>query len=106
MRWMAVFAMAGLVTFGTRLSFIALLGRADVPPMVTRALRLGAPGGAVRHHLPDCILPRGRAEPLPVQPRLVAGLVASAVALWTRSVLATIAAGMAALWALQALLQR
>jgi branched-subunit amino acid transport protein len=104
MSWLPALAVAGLVTFATRLSFIALLGRVEVPPLLTRALRfvpaavlsaIIVPELAVRDGVPD--LSAGN-------PRLLAGLLAAAVAWRTRSVVVTIAAGMAALWALQALL--
>jgi branched-subunit amino acid transport protein len=106
MTWFVVFAAAGLLTFATRLSFIALLGRAEVPPIVTRALRLVPPAVLSAIIFPQLVVREGVPSVSPSNLLLVAGVVASCVAVWTRSVLATIVAGMAALWSLQALLHR
>ena len=104
MSWMPVLALAGLITFATRLSFIALLGHARMPPLLARALRLVPPAVLSAIILPELVLRDGVLDLSPRNPRLGAGLVAAAVALATRSVLLTIAVGLGALWGLQALL--
>lgn len=104
MSWLPVLALAGLVTFATRLSFIALLGRVETPPLLTRALRYVAPAVLSAIVFQELLLRDGRLHLAPGNPRLVAGVLAALVAWRTRSVLLTIAAGMCALWALQAVL--
>ena len=106
MSWMLTFAVAGLLTFLTRLSFIALLGRVETPPLLARALRLVPPAVLSAIILPELLVRQGRIDLSTSNLRLPAGLLATAVALKTRSVFATIAAGMAALWLLQLLLGR
>jgi branched-subunit amino acid transport protein len=101
--WLPALALAGLVTFVTRLSFIALLGRVRTPPMLARALRLVPPAVLSAIILPELVVRSGAPDLSPGNPRLAAGLVAAGVALLTRNVLLTIAAGMGALWGLQAL---
>lgn len=103
MSWLPVLVVAGLVTFAIRLSFIALLGRVQTPPLLARALRLVPPAVLSAIILPELVLRSGAPDLSPGNLRLVAGLVATGVALLTRSVLLTIAVGMGALWALQAL---
>jgi branched-subunit amino acid transport protein len=100
---MPVLALAGLITFATRLSFIALLGHARMPPLLARALRLVPPAVLSAIILPELVLRDGAPDLSLGNLRLAAGLVAAAVALASRSVLLTIAAGMGSLWALQAL---
>jgi branched-subunit amino acid transport protein len=51
--------------------------------------------------VPMVVMPSGAIEPL--SPRVVAALVAAAVAFRTRNTLATLAAGMLALWIIQAI---
>ena len=103
MSWMPALALAGLVTFATRLSFIALLGHARTPPLLARALRLVPPAVLSAIILPELVLRNGAPDLSPDNLRLVAGVVAAAVALAARNVLLTIAAGMGTLWTLQAL---
>ncbi|HEX9288451.1 MAG TPA: AzlD domain-containing protein [Anaeromyxobacteraceae bacterium] len=104
MSWLPVLALAGLATFATRLSFIALLGRIETPPLLVRALRFVPPAVLSAIIFPELILRNGAPDLSLHNHRLLAGLAAAGVALSTRNVLATIAAGMVALWALQALL--
>jgi branched-subunit amino acid transport protein len=99
--WLPWLALAGLLTFATRLSFIALLGRGEAPPLLRRALRLVPPAVLSAIVFPELLVRGGRIDPTLGNHRLLAGLVAVGVALWTRNVLATIAAGMVALWVLQ-----
>ena len=104
MSWLPVLAVAGLVTFAIRLSFIALLGRLEPSLAVTRALRFVPPAVLSAIILPELLVRDGAVALEPGNLRLLAGAVAALVAWWTRSVVLTIAAGMAALWTLQALL--
>lgn len=103
MSWLPALAVAGIVTFATRLSFIALLGRVDVPPWFKRALRYVPPAVLSAIVFTEILVRDGTAV-LSGNVRLLAGAAAAAVAWRTRNVLLTIAVGMAALWIAQALL--
>jgi branched-subunit amino acid transport protein len=91
----------GLLTFLTRLSFMALLERIKLPAAFQRALRL----------VPIAVLSAIIAQELgyqnntlalsPANPRLLAGMVATLVAYFTKNVIWTIVAGMATFWILQ-----
>jgi branched chain amino acid efflux pump len=103
MSWLPWLALGGLLTFLTRLSFIALLGRLETPPRLARALRFVPPAILSAVIVPELVLRQGAIALSPGNERLVAGLAAALVAWLTKNVLATIAVGMAVLWALQAL---
>jgi branched-subunit amino acid transport protein len=106
MSWLPVLAVAGLVTFATRLSFIALMGRFETPPVLARALRYVAPAVLSAIVFQE-LLVRDRTVQLSFgNVRLIAGVLAAGVAWRTRNVLLTIATGMCALWVLQAVLAR
>ncbi len=102
MSWLPWLALGGLLTFLTRLSFIALLVRLETPPRLARALRFVPPAILSAVIVPELVMRDGALALSPGNPRLVAGAAAIAVAALTRSVLGTIAAGMAVLWAMQA----
>jgi branched-subunit amino acid transport protein len=101
--WIPALAVAGLATFLTRVSFIALLGRVATPPLLARALRMVPPAVLSAIILPELLLRGGAADLSLANARLAAGALAAGVALVTRNVLLTIAAGMASLWILRAL---
>jgi branched-subunit amino acid transport protein len=103
MSWLPILAVAGLVTFLTRLSFIALLGRVEMPPLLGRALRFVPAAVLSAIIFPELVVHEGALDLSFSNPRLVAGLVAALLALRTRSVALTIFGGMAALWLVQAL---
>jgi branched-subunit amino acid transport protein len=104
MSWLPLFVAAGLVTFAIRLSFIALLGRVELPALLTRSLRFVPPAVLSAIILPELLVKDGALDLRPGNVRLIAGVVAAVVAWRTRNVVLTIAAGMAALWMGQALL--
>lgn len=97
-------AAAGLLTFLTRLSFIALLGNGDVPKVVVRALRYVPPAVLSAIVANEVLVRDGAVDVSGGNLRLLAAAVATGVALLTRNVFLTIGAGMGALWSLQALL--
>jgi len=99
--WLPALAVAGLLTFATRLSFIALLGRVETPPLLARALRFVPPAVLSAIVFPELLVRQGRIDASLQNFRLLAGLAALVVAWRSRSVLLTIAVGMAALWGLQ-----
>jgi branched-subunit amino acid transport protein len=95
--WLLFLGM-GLVTFATRLSAIALLGRVTLPPRVLRALRYVPIAVLSAIVVPALLAPHDMLDVPATAP--AGGLLAIAVAWRTRSIVWTIAAGMAALWAL------
>ena len=100
--WLTIIGM-GIVTYAIRLSLILLLGRVEVPPVVRQALRLVPPAVLSAIIFPELLRPGGGAFDLSLgNTRLLAGVLATLVAWRTKSVLLTIAVGMAALWILQA----
>jgi branched-subunit amino acid transport protein len=102
--WLAIIVI-GIGTFVLRASFIELGGRFALPSPVTRALRF-LPAAVLSAIILPALL-RGEAGGLYYgldNPRLIAGAAAALVAWKTKSVLATLAAGMSVLWAMQAVL--
>lgn len=95
-------AACGLVTFLIRLSFIAFGHHLPDDPRIEALLRYVPPAILGALIAPEIFLIGGNLSAVPDNPRLWAALVALLVARLTRSVLATIAAGMAALWVVQA----
>jgi len=105
MSWLPALAVAGLVTFGIRLSFIALLGKVELPPVLTRALRFVPPAVLSAIIFPEMLVRDGALDLHPGNARLLAGVVAAFAAWRTRNVVLTIAVGMVALWTAQAFLR-
>jgi branched-subunit amino acid transport protein len=100
--WLAV-AGAGIITFALRLSFIALLGRIELPILLSRALRFVPAAVFTAVVVPLLFYVDGVAEVSLGNERLLAGLAAVLIAWRTRSVPLTLVGGMATLWALQAI---
>lgn len=99
--WLTMFSV-GLLTFATRLSFIFLFGRREIPPRVRQALRFVPPAVLSAIIFPELLLPNGTFELAFTNERLLAGLAAALVAWRTRSIVITIVVGMAVLLILQA----
>ncbi len=95
---------AGLLTWLTRLSFIALQGHWSPPALMRRALAYIPPAVLSAIIFPEVLRPGLLSQPLAEFPRLGGALVALLLAWRTRNLLLTILAGMAALYLLQALL--
>jgi branched-subunit amino acid transport protein len=99
--WGVILAL-GLGTWGLRFSFLGLVGARAMPPWVLRHLRYTA----------VAVLP-GLVAPLVVWPaatggspdpaRIAAALATVAIGLWSRNLIASVAGGMAVLYAVQAL---
>ncbi len=102
--WMVIILM-GVVTYGLRLSLIALMGRFEVPPLVSRGLRFVPPAVLSAIVLPELVQPAGTLNLSLGNLRLVAGVLAIVVAWRTRNVLLTVGAGMAGLWLLQVIVK-
>ncbi|HZY44710.1 MAG TPA: AzlD domain-containing protein [Anaerolineae bacterium] len=101
--WLIIIGM-GLVTYGIRLSAIALLGQREFPLIIQRALRFVPPAVLSAIIFPELFQHSGQFDLSLSNARLLAGVLASIVAWRSKNVLATIAAGMIALWLLQAVL--
>lgn len=96
--WWLFLAM-GVVTLALRASFVAAQDRLALPPVLRRALRY-VPAAVLAALVAPALFAGGESPLGPVDARLPAGLVAIFVAWRTKSVLATLSVGMAALWAL------
>jgi len=93
-----VIVVVGALNYASRLSFIALFARREMPPLLARALRY-VPAAMLTALIVPMILPPATAHaPVALTPKLVAALIATAVAWRTRSTLWTLASGMASLW--------
>jgi len=100
--WLAV-AGAGAITFVLRLSFIALLGRIEIPIVLSRALRFVPAAVFTAVVVPLLFYVDGALEVSLGNERLLAGLAAALFAWRTRSVPLTLVGGMLVLWTLQIL---
>ena len=99
--WLAIL-LAGAGTFAMRASFLAAASRlATVPPWAQRILRQIPPAALASIVVPALLRPGGELGVF--QPRLAAGLLAAVVAWRTSNVALTLAVGLVALLALQAL---
>ncbi|WP_353112407.1 AzlD domain-containing protein [Salinisphaera dokdonensis] len=102
MVWLTI-AMAGLLTFLLRWSFIAMIDSLEMPPAVRRALRF-VPAAVLSAIIwPAVIVQDGAIDLWIDNLHLIAALIAAVVAWRTRSIFYTIAVGMLALWGLTAL---
>jgi branched-subunit amino acid transport protein len=101
--WLTILGM-GVITYATRASVIAILGRDEMPPAVRRTLRFVPAAVLSAIIVPEVIAPNGALEVSFGNPRIVAALLAAIVAWRTKHVFATIGVGMLALWALRAVL--
>ncbi|MBI5785871.1 MAG: AzlD domain-containing protein [Rhodocyclales bacterium] len=96
-----VLATAGLITFATRLSFIAMSGRYRPPSWFVAILPYVPIAALTALIAPDLLLVAGQLSLGLDNPRFWAGLVAIAVAVWRRNILLTIGCGFAVLWGMQ-----
>lgn len=100
--WLTL-AAAGALTFLTRLSFIALLGRLNTPQWFIRMLRFVPPAVLSAIIFRDVLIVNGAPSIDLSNLKLLAALVAVVVAWRTKNTLLTILAGMAALLVLSML---
>ncbi|HEY3459360.1 MAG TPA: AzlD domain-containing protein [Casimicrobiaceae bacterium] len=96
--WVVV-AVVGLLNYLSRLSFIAIFARREVPTLLARAFRYVPAAMLTALVLPMVVVIPAQAQAS--LPRVVAALAAGVVAFLTRSTLWTLATGMLVLWALQ-----
>ena len=101
--WLTIFLM-GVISYGVRLSFIALSGRFDLPLIVRRGLNY-APSAVLFALILPAILVRNQSLAIAISnERIWAALVAAVVAWWTRNTMITIVVGMVTMWLLRAIL--
>jgi branched-subunit amino acid transport protein len=101
--WLIILGMTA-VTFGIRLSVIAILGDANMPEILNRALRFVPPVALSAIIFPEVLMHGDSLDLSPGNARLVAGIIAALVAWKSRNTLLSIGAGMIVLWILQSLL--
>jgi branched-subunit amino acid transport protein len=99
--WLLIFAV-GAITYSARLSFIALFARRDMPPLLAEALKHVPVAMLTAIVVPAVVfMPPGELRIDPGNAKLIAALVAGAMAWWQQSAVLTIAVGMAVLWSLR-----
>jgi branched-subunit amino acid transport protein len=101
--WLLLIGM-GLVTYAIRLSMIVLMGRVNLPPIIQWALCLVPPAVLSAIIFPELLMPGGTLDLSFGNLRLLAGVLAAAVAWRTKNALLTIGVGMVALWVMQAVI--
>ncbi|HET6720760.1 MAG TPA: AzlD domain-containing protein [Rhodocyclaceae bacterium] len=97
--WLGVMLAGGLITFLTRLSFIALEGKYSPPERLKRALPLVPIAALSTLILPDLLLSQGALTRFD-NPRLLAGGIAVLVAWHWKNATLTIVTGFIALFLL------
>jgi branched-subunit amino acid transport protein len=93
--------LGGLITFGMRFSFIYLFGRIEIPETIRRALHYVPPAVLSAIVFPELLMHSGGLDVSIENTRMLAGIIAIAVAWLTKNTLLTILAGMIALLLLQ-----
>ena len=96
-----VMLIGGLITFSMRFSFIFLFGKFHIPQTMRRALHYVPPAVLSAIVFPELFLHNGAFAISIGNIRLLAGLVAIAVAWFTKNTLFTIVVGMIVLFMLQ-----
>jgi branched-subunit amino acid transport protein len=96
-----VMLIGGLLTFGMRVSLIFLFGRFEVPATMRKALHYVPPAVLSAIIFPELLYSSGSLNLSLNNTRLIAGVIATLVAWYTKNTLLTILAGMAALLILQ-----
>ncbi|HEV2220545.1 MAG TPA: AzlD domain-containing protein [Casimicrobiaceae bacterium] len=98
----AVIAIVGALNYLSRLSFIAIFSRRHIPVLLARAFRYVPAAMRTALVLPMVVESPGGGAPGAAAPRIAAAIVAGCVGFRTHNTLKTLAAGMLALWSLQA----
>lgn len=94
--WIAMLAM-GVLTVSLRSSFLVLPERVQLPPLLRRALRFVPAAVLTAIYAPELLVQSGTVDISVGNARLLAGVVAIAVAWYYRRTFLTILAGMLAL---------
>lgn len=101
--WIAI-ALVSAVTFLLRASFILFADPHRFPHAFRQALTFVAPSVLAAIVVPGLLVHEGRIDATLDNPRWIAGAIAIAATILTRSAVVAIVAGMASLWGLQWLL--
>ena len=96
-----VMLLGGLITFGIRFSLIYMFGRFEIPETMRKALHYVPPAVLSALIFPELFISDDVLNLSLDNYRMLAGLVAIFVAWFSRNTLATLLAGMAALFLLQ-----
>lgn len=105
--WWVVILVVGLLNYLSRLSFIALFAKVEMPPLVARALRFVPAAMLMAIVVPAVVFSApGTLAFSYTNPKVVAALAAAAVAWRTKNAVATMALGMLTLWLAQWLVTR
>ena len=103
--WWIVILVVGALNFLSRLSFIAVFARVEIPPLVRRALRFVPAAMLSAIVVPAVVFAAPATLHLSyANPKLAAALAAAVIAWRTKSATATMAGGMVSLWVAQWLL--
>jgi branched-subunit amino acid transport protein len=103
--WWTVILVVGALNFLSRLSFIAVFARFEMPSIVARGLRFVPAAMLTAIVVPTVVFSApGTLAFSYANPKLVAAAIAAAVAWRTKDGVATMGAGMVALWLAQWLL--
>ena len=94
--WLAIVGM-GMVTFALRASLLVLPERVRLPELLRRSLRYVPAAVLTAIYAPELFLQQGAIALTPENEKLLAGLVACAVAWHFRITFVTIAAGLVSL---------
>ncbi len=103
MIWLTIIGV-GLVTFVYRAAFLFFLTALNFPQWARQILRFVPAAALTALIVPELLMRSGTLAFTWQNERLLAGLIAIAIALWTRSVGLTLAVGMVTLYLLQQLL--
>ncbi len=99
-----VIIVVGALNYVSRLSFIAIFARREVPPLMARAFRYVPAAMLTALVLPMVVSAPGAVDPVDGA-RIVAAVAAFGAAFVTHSTLKTLGVGMATLWIAQAALK-
>jgi branched-subunit amino acid transport protein len=100
--WWIVIVVVGLLNYLSRLSFIAVFAKIEMPPLVARALRFVPAAMLMAIVVPAVVFANpGVVAFSYTNPKVVAALAAAAVAWYTRNAVATMTLGMVTLWIAQ-----
>ena len=94
--WLSILGMS-VATFGQRASFLLLPERVQLPALLRRALRYVPAAVLTAIWAPELLLQKGVLSLAPGNERLLAGIVAVAIAWRYRATFGTIIAGLVAL---------
>ena len=84
----------GILTYATRLSFILIFGRRDIPTRFRQALRFVPAAVLTAIIFPEILIRNGELDLSLSNESLLAGVAATIVAWFSKNVVATILAGM------------